>query len=435
MSIQASTLPPPVSPAVESNVYKKITWRLLPFIVICYVTAYLDRVNVGFAKLQMLEDLKFSETIYGLGAGIFFIGYFICEVPSNLALDKFGARKWIARIMISWGIISALTLLVKTPMQFYVVRFFLGMAEAGFSPGIMLYLTYWFPARKRGVALGIYYIAIPLSGVIGGPVSGWILDVFKDSPIMHGWQWLFLLEAVPSIFLGLFVLFILVDKPHQAKWLTDEEKELVTREVLAESQGKTQHGSVLDFMKDGRIWFLSLIYFCVIMGLYAVSFWVPSIIKASGVTDIYRIGLLSAIPYSCAIAAIVITGFTADRTKLRRLHVCASLILGAIGLSLSVYVSKNPALSLAFLSLGTAGALGGVALFWGIPTALLAGVSVAAGIATINSIGNLAGYVSPYLVGWLNDFTHNNQAGMYAVSIFMVVGAVLVFFMPRSVDR
>ena len=436
MNPTIATMPTPVSPAIESDVYKKITWRLLPFIVVCYVICYLDRVNVGFAKLQMLSDLKFSETIYGFGAGIFFIGYFICEVPSNLALEKFGARKWIARILISWGLISALSVLVKTPMQFYVVRFFLGMAEAGFSPGIMLYLTYWFPARKRGTALGIYYIAIPLSGEIGGPVSGWIMEIFKDSTVMRGWQWLFLLEALPSVLLGLFVLFILVDKPQQAKWLTQEEKDLVDREVLSESAGKTQHGSVLEFLKDGRLWFMSLIYFCVIMGLYAVSFWVPSIIKASGVKDIYRIGMLSAIPYSCAIATIVITGYTSDRTRRRRLHTVIALICGAIGLSASVYVSKDPTLALMFLSLGTAGALGAVALFWGMPTSFLAGVSAAAGIATINSIGNLAGYVSPYLVGYLNDFTHNNQAGMYAVSIFMVIGAMLIFILPgRIVDR
>jgi D-galactonate transporter len=429
-------LPPVITSAAETKAYEKISWRLLPFIVICYVIAYLDRVNVGFAKLQMLSDLKFTDAIYGLGAGMFFVGYFICEVPSNLALAKFGARKWIARIMISWGVIAALTAFVRTPMQFYVVRFFLGMAEAGFSPGIMLYLTYWFPARKRGFALGIYYIAIPLSGVIGGPVSGWIMDAFKDSAVMSGWQWLFLLEAIPSILIGIVVLFVLVDKPEQAKWLTAEEKQLVVSAIQRESHGKTEHGSVLDFLKDRRLWLLSLVYFCQIMGLYAVSFWVPSIIKASGVQDVMSIGLLSAIPYSAAIAAIVITGITADRTRTRRLHFSIAMVLGAIGLSASVFVRINPILAVFFLSLGAAATLSGVSLFWGIPTAFLAGVSAAAGIAAINSVGNLAGFLSPYMVGWLNDATHRNELGMYAVSVFMIIGALLIRAIPgRLADR
>jgi D-galactonate transporter len=431
-----ATLPPVITSAAETKAYEKIAWRLLPFIVICYVIAYLDRVNVGFAKLQMLSDLKFTDAIYGLGAGMFFVGYFICEVPSNLALAKFGARKWIARIMISWGIIAALTAFVRTPMQFYVVRFFLGMAEAGFSPGIMLYLTYWFPARKRGFALGIYYIAIPLSGVIGGPVSGWIMDAFKNSAVMSGWQWLFLLEAIPSILIGIVVLFVLVDKPQQAKWLTAEEKQLVVSAIHREGQGKTEHGSVLDFLKDRRLWLLSLVYFCQIMGLYAVSFWVPSIIKASGVQNVMSIGLLSAIPYSAAIAAIVITGITADRTRARRLHFSIAMVLGAIGLSASVFVRINPILAVFFLSLGAAATLSGVSLFWGIPTAFLAGVSAAAGIAAINSVGNLAGFLSPYMVGWLNDATHRNEVGMYAVSVFMIIGALLIRAIPgRLADR
>jgi D-galactonate transporter len=430
INVKHAALPTVIASTVETKAYEKISWRLLPFIVICYLIAYLDRVNVGFAKLQMLSDLKFTDAIYGLGAGIFFAGYFICEVPSNLALAKFGARKWIARIMISWGIIAALTAFVRTPVQFYTVRFFLGMAEAGFSPGIMLYLTYWFPARKRGFALGIYYIAIPLSGVIGGPLSGWIMDVFKNSAVMSGWQWLFLLEAIPSILIGLVVLFVLIDKPEQAKWLTAEEKQFVVSAIQRESHGKTEHSSVLDFLKDRRLWLLCLVYFCQIMGLYAVSFWVPSIIKASGIQDVMSIGLLSAIPYSAAIAAIVVTGITADRTRARRMHFSLAMVLGAIGLSASVFVRINPALAIIFLSLGSAATLSGVSLFWGIPTAFLAGVSAAAGIASINSVGNLAGFLSPYMVGWLNDATHRNEAGMYAVSAFMIIGALLVRAIP-----
>ncbi|MCB4806160.1 MFS family permease [Methylobacterium brachiatum] len=233
----------------ETNVYRKITWRIMPFIVVCYLCAYLDRVNVGFAKLQMMSDLGFSDAVYGFGAGIFFIGYFLFEVPSNLALHRLGARVWIARIMITWAIISALTLLVATPLQFYVARFFLGLAEAGFSPGIMLYLTYWFPAKKRGFALGFYYIAIPLAGVVGGPVSGLILEHFAGSTVMKAWQWLFLLEAAPSLLAGIAVLFLMVDKPEQASWLTEAEKAEVNAELRREDGEKIVHGSSAAFLR------------------------------------------------------------------------------------------------------------------------------------------------------------------------------------------
>lgn len=408
------------------DVYRKITWRIMPFIVLCYLCAYLDRVNVGFAKLQMMNDLKFTDAIYGLGAGIFFIGYFIFEVPSNLILHKVGARRWIARIMITWAIISAATLFVQTPTQFYVVRFLLGVAEAGFSPGIMLYLTYWFPAKKRGFALGFYYIAIPLAGVVGGPLSGWILDAFGTSSVMRGWQWLFLLEAIPSLVAGIAVLFLMVDKPEQAQWLTTEEKRAVVEEIKREDSAKTTHASSGSFIADSRLWKLCIVYFCQIIGLYGISFWLPSIIKNAGITDNTMIGWLSAIPYFIAIPAIILSGISADRFRSRRMHFSVALVIGAIGLAFSGYVGKDPTLAVIGLSIGTAGTLSALSLFWGIPTAFLAGTSAAAGIAAINCIGNLAGFVSPYMVGWLNDVTGNVKIGLYAVAAFMVLGAILV---------
>src|ERR1700761_3448176 len=278
--MNATTLNPAADrDKLESLAYAKVTWRLLPFLFLCYVAAYLDRVNVGFAKLQMLNDLHMSDAVYGLGAGIFFIGYFIFEVPSNLILHRVGARRWIARIMITWAIISALTLFVKTPTQFYAVRFLLGVAEAGFSPGIMLYLTYWFPAKKRGFAYGVYYIAIPLAGIVGGPLSGWILASFRHSSIMAAWQWLFLIEAIPALLVGFAVLWMMVDKPMQAKWLTDDEKRLVTHAVEREDVDKTTHHNAGAFLSDRNIWKLAGVYFCQIIGLYGISFWLPSIIK------------------------------------------------------------------------------------------------------------------------------------------------------------
>ncbi|TCK36888.1 sugar phosphate permease [Paraburkholderia sp. BL8N3] len=415
-----------VAPSSRADVYRKITWRIMPFIVICYLCAYLDRVNVGFAKLQMLSDLGFSDAVYGLGAGIFFIGYFIFEVPSNLILHRVGARRWIARIMITWAIVSALTLFVKTPLQFYIVRFFLGVAEAGFSPGIMLYLTYWFPAKKRGFALGVYYIAIPLAGVVGGPLSGWILSAFTHSTVMAAWQWLFLLEAIPALIAGFAVLGLMVDKPHHAKWLTDDEKWNVTQAIEREDAAKTTHASARDFLADRNIWKLSAVYFCQIIGLYGISFWLPSIIKDSGLTTVSLIGWLSAIPYLVAIPAIILTGMSADRFRSRRMHFSVALVIGAAGFAASGYVGHQPALAVIALCVAAAGILSALSLFWGMPSAFLAGTSAAAGIAGINCVGNLAGFVSPYMVGWLNVTTHDNRIGRYAVAAFMVIGAVMV---------
>lgn len=262
----------------QTDVYRKIAWRIMPLVVICYIGAYLDRVNVGFAKLKMLQDLGMSDAVYGLGAGIFFIGYFIFEVPSNLILHKVGARRWIARIMVTWAVISAATLFVQTPTQFYLARFLLGLAEAGFSPGVMLYLTYWFPSKKRASALAIYYIAIPLAGVIGGPLSGWILDAFSASPIMRAWQWLFLIEAVPTFVIGVFVYFFMVDRPDEAPWLSERERAEVTEALRREDAGKVVHANSLAFLSDWRIWKLSAIYFMTIVGLYGITFWLPSIV-------------------------------------------------------------------------------------------------------------------------------------------------------------
>jgi D-galactonate transporter len=427
---------PALAVRAGADVYRRIAWRLMPFIVLCYCCAYLDRVNVGFAKLRMISDLHFTDVTYGLGAGIFFIGYFFFEVPSNMLLHKFGARKWITRIMLSWGVVSALTLFVHTPLQFYVARFMLGAAEAGFSPGIMLYLTYWFPAKKRGAALGLYYIAIPLAGIIGGPLSGMILHSFAQSPIMRDWQWLFLFEAIPSVIVGFAVLFCMTDRPENAHWLSAAEKQQVTSELAAEDQTRTIHAGIKQFLKDVSIWKLTGVYFCQIVGLYGLSFWLPSIIKGAGIHDVATIGWLSAVPYMVAIPAIIISGISADRFRTRRLHFALALILGAIGFAASGLFTLSPFLTVMALSVAAAGILSGLSLFWGVPTAFLAGTSAAVGFAFINSIGNLAGFVSPYMVGWLNVNTGDAKAGLFAVAAFMVVGAVAVKTIPgRLGDR
>lgn len=416
----------------EDAAYAKVTWRLIPFLFLCYVFAYLDRVNVGFAKLQMLSDLKFSETIYGLGAGIFFIGYFLMEVPSNLALHRFGARKWIARIMISWGVISAAMIFVKTPTMFYILRFLLGVAEAGFFPGIILYLTYWYPASRRSKITALFMTGIPIAGVVGGPLSGWILQRFHDVNGMSGWQWLYLLEAIPSLVAGVVTFFYLNDKIRDAKWLNSEEKALLERGLVNESGNIEVHDASGAF-KNGRVWVLCAGYFGIIMGLYGISFWLPSLVKASGVTDTFNIGLLTMIPYGFAAVAMVMIGRSSDRTKERRWHVAVPAVVGAAGLVMSTFVPHQPALAILTLTFATMGILGALCQFWSIPPAFLGGAAAATGIALINSVGNLAGFVSPYLVGWIKDATQSTDIGLYCVALSLIATAMIVLTVPKRV--
>ena len=416
----------------EDATYAKVTWRLIPFLFLCYVFAYLDRVNVGFAKLQMLSDLKFSETVYGLGAGIFFIGYFIFEVPSNIAMHRFGARKWIARIMITWGVISAAMIFVKSPTTFYILRFFLGVAEAGFFPGIILYLTYWYPSSRRGKITAMFMTGIPISGVVGGPLSGWILNQFNGVYGMPGWQWLFLLEAIPSFLAGFVVLVYLDDKISAAKWLTVEQRSLLEKS-LANEAGNIEVHSVWGPFRNKRVWVLSLCYFGIIMGLYGISFWLPTLFKAAGVADAFTVGLLTMIPYGAAAIAMVMLGRSSDRMKERRWHVAMPALLGAAGLVASTFVPHNAALAVLFLTLATIGIMGALCQFWAIPPSFLGGAAAAAGIALINSVGNLAGFVSPYLVGWIKDLTHSTDVGLYCVAASLVVAAAIVLTMPKGV--
>ncbi|MFC4523557.1 MFS transporter [Cupriavidus pinatubonensis] len=422
----------PVHANVEEATYAKVTWRLIPFLFLCYVFAYLDRVNVGFAKLQMLSDLKFSETIYGLGAGIFFIGYFLMEVPSNLMLHRFGARKWIARIMISWGVISAMMIFVKTPTAFYILRFLLGVAEAGFFPGIILYLTYWYPASRRSKITALFMTGIPIAGVVGGPLSGWILNRFHDVNGMPGWQWLFLLEAIPSVVAGIVTFFYLDDKIRDAKWLTDDEKSVLEREMARESDKIEVHHAGGAF-RNARVWVLCACYFGIIMGLYGISFWLPTLIKASGVTDAFDVGLLTMVPYGAAAIAMVMIGRSSDRTKERRWHVALPAVVGALGLVASTLVAQQPAMAVLALTFATVGILGALCQFWSIPPAFLGGAAAAAGIALINSVGNLAGFVSPYLVGWIKDMTKSTDIGLYCVALSLIVAAAIVLTVPKKV--
>ncbi|WP_040263451.1 MFS transporter [Pseudomonas massiliensis] len=431
-----TTMPLTAASAVRSNAYRKTAWRLMPFLMLCYLCAYLDRVNVGFAKLQMMNDLALSETVYGLGAGVFFLGYFLCEVPSNLILHRVGARRWIARIMISWGIISAMFAFVETAWQFYALRFLLGVAEAGLAPGLLLYLTYWFPSYRRARMTVLWFIAIPLSGMIGGPLSGLIMANFQGFHGWAGWQWMFVIEAIPTVVVGLLVLAYLKDGVHQASWLTEDEKALVSSELAEDNSRKVTHASVGAFIRDKRLWLLAAIYFCVVMGQYAVTFWLPTLIRNAGVADPSRIGVITTLPYVCAIVAMLLMGRSGDKHQERRWHLVLPMIAGAVGLALAAWLGDNLVLSVLSLCLAAAGVLSASSLFWMLPTTLLGGVSAAAGIAGINSFANLAGFCSPYLIGWVTTATGSSAIGMYLITGVLCMGATLVLRIPAaSVNR
>jgi len=421
--------------SIEDSVYSKVSWRLIPFLFLCYVVSYLDRVNVGFAKLQMLSDLKFSDTVYGLGAGIFFIGYFLFEVPSNIILSKVGARVWIARIMVTWGLISSAMMFVTDVPMFYVLRFLLGVAEAGFFPGIILYLTYWYPARRRARIIALFMTGIAFAGVIGSPLSGWIMQTMAGVNGWAGWQWLFLLEGAPSVLVGIWVLTYLDDGIRQAKWLAESEKLLLEKNIRADATDKKEL-TLGQVFTNGRVWLLAIIYFAFIMGLYGVGFWLPQLIKNTGVKDLVNVGLLTSIPYGVAAVVMVLMGRHSDTTGERRWHTAVMGIMGAVGLVFSAVYGDNTVIAMAALTVATAGILSTLPLFWTLPTAYLTGTAAAAGIAVINSIGNLAGFVSPFLVGAIKDATHSTAGGMYLIAGSLLLGALLVLgVIPKQLNR
>ncbi|MYZ44338.1 MFS transporter [Schauerella aestuarii] len=412
--------------------YKKVFWRIVPFIMLCYVVAYLDRVNVGFAKLQMSQDLGFSETVFGLGAGIFFLGYFIFEVPSNAILHRVGARVWIARIMITWGIISGLFMFVETPTQFYIARFLLGAAEAGFYPGIILYLTYWYPAHRRARIVALFMSAIPVAGIFGNPLSGWIMDTFDGTHGLEGWQWMFVIEAIPAVIVGIMVLFILRNGIRDAAWLDENEKQLLEAEIVTDQKHTDSTTGFRDLLKSGRVWAMCAIYFCIVMGQYALTFWMPTLIKTTGIVGNLNIGLFSAIPFGCAVIAMNVIGRSSDKHRERRWHLIIPALMGTVGFAAVASFSDNTTVSVIALSIAAAGVLTCSPLFWSLPTAFMSGAAAAVGIALINSVGNLAGFVSPYVIGYLKDLTQSTESGMYVLSVVLAIGALLIWLTPAK---
>ncbi len=421
----------------ETALYDRIFWRIVPFLFLSYLVAFLDRVNVGFAKLQMADQLGFSDAVYGLGAGIFFIGYFLFEVPSNLLLEKFGAKWWIARIMVTWGIISSCMMLVETEFWFYTLRFLLGVAEAGFYPGIILYLTYWFPEAQRCRMIAIFMAAIALSNMVGGPISGGIMQWMDGVNGWQGWQWLFLLEGLPAVIMGLLVLVILDNGPATAKWLSDEEKAVVLQHLAEDEEIKKGRGvkhGFKDVFFDGRVWALAFVYLCTVCGFYAINFWMPTIIQEFGLDpgSYLEVGFLSVFPWGTAAVVMVLVGSHSDETGERWWHAIIPIVVAAIGLLGLGLAGHHGLTSMICLTLITSGLLSFISVFWSFPAAILSGTAAAAGIAFINSIGNLGGYIGPEIMGRVRMATDSNELALIALSAVVLLGAVVMLLIRHK---
>jgi len=418
-------------------VYTRIALRIMPVLILLFVVSWLDRVNVGFAKLKMASDLGFSEAVYGFGAGIFFLGYLLFEIPSNLLLATIGARKTFARIALLWGLTSIAMMFVKTAAMFYLLRVLLGAFEAGLYPGVVLYLTYWFPARHRGRMMGLFMTAGPAAGILGGPISGLIMDATGGASGLANWQWLFLLEGLPSVALGLLTLVVVDDSPARARWLSDRERAFVLEDLGRErDEAGARRARFIDALRLPRVWLLTIVYFCLVSANPTLGFWGPTIINGLGVSNNLAIGLLSAIPYIAAVIAAVAVGRRSDRTLERRWHAALSCVAAGVGLVLMGVLAGTPPLAFGALVLAQAAVIAAFAPFWQMPTLMLAGAAAAGGIALINSIGNLSGWLGPFVVGWLKDLTGSTSTGLYVIAALEFAAAVLIVrFMPRaSVD-
>ena len=435
---QVAAVPAAVN-EVEDQLYRRVMRRILPLLLLCYVVAYLDRVTVGFAKLQMLGDLGMSDTIYAIGASIFFWGYFLFEMPSNLLLHKYGARFWIARIMVTWGIVSSSLAFivplasffhVQTSTMFYTLRFLLGVCEAGFFPGVILYMNYWFPARRQSVAMSGFLVAIPLSLTLGGIVSGWLMENTHGMLGFSGWQWMLLLEGIPSVLVAFVVFFWLGDGIQSAKWLSASEKALLQSNLERESTAKT-HG-VAAALKSPRVWLLTIILLTFNTGFYGLAFWLPSIIRASGVQSTLNIGLLSAIPYLSAVVVMLLNAAHSRKTGERRLHAAIPACVGGVGLILSALFANNIPVSIIFLTVATCGILGLMPIYWTFPGQILSGTAAAAGIALINSVGNLSGFTGSMITGLAKQWTGNINNGTYALGACLLVSCGLILLIPKN---
>nr|WP_230953602.1 MFS transporter [Burkholderia cepacia] len=430
---ERKAIPADASPADLDALYRRIGWKLMPLLLVAQVLAYLDRVNVGAAKLQMAVDLGLSDTVYGIGAGIFFVGYFLFEVPSNLMLHRVGARVWIARIMVTWGIVSAAAAWVHSPATFYLQRLILGVAEAGFFPGIVLYLTYWFPAHRRGRMTTLFMSATAVAGIVGNMLSGGIMTNLDGFAALSGWQWTFVIEGLPTVVVGLAVHYLLPSRPNDARWLSPEEADAVLRglDVNAGRAEETQRASRLS---ASEMVLLTTIYFLLLVGLYGIGFWLPTLVKDTGLTKLSWIGVCSAIPYLIAVLAMNVGARSADRAGNWAAYVVGGAGVASVGFVLSASFSGALPAVIAGLSLAAAGTLTALPLFWHLPTMRLTGTAAAAGIATINCFGNLAGFAGPIAFGWLKD-RHHDAIGPTMLLALSALAAALLTAIYRRVAR
>jgi MFS transporter, ACS family, tartrate transporter len=427
MSLQAGT------PELEARVVRKIGWRILPFVMLLYFVSFLDRVNVGFAALSMNKAIGLTPAMFGLGGGIFFLGYFLFEVPSNLILYRVGARVWIARVMFTWGIVSGLSAFATGPHSFYVLRFLLGVAEAGFFPGIILYLSLWFPARYRAIAVAAFMAAAPLSTVFGSPISGALMELPKFAGFSN-WQWLYILEALPAILLSFAVLKVLTNRPEEARWLEPAEREWLVSTLEAEAQGRRSHtghtSEVWRALRDPRVLALSFIYMGTSAGLYTLGLWSPLILQQYGFSA-SQTGWINALPSIVAVAAMVLWARHSDRMQERTWHVVLPCIAACAGFVWAGGAHTAIGVIFALIAANT-GISAAKAPLWAMPTQFLSGASAAAGLALINSLGNLGGFLGPYMIGWFRERHHSYTGGLYTVGATLALSAVMTLVLERK---
>ena len=414
----------------EDRLYRKIMLRIVPFLFICYLVSFLDRINIGFAHLEMTRDLRISEAAYGLGAGIFFIGYVLFEVPSNLLLTRIGARRTLCRIMVCWGIVSACTMFVQNSWQLNALRFLLGAFEAGFFPGIVLYLTYWFPPRRRATVVSWFFAGAALAGMLGGPLSGWIMHGMTDVNGLRGWQWMFVLEGVPAVLLGVAAFFLLVDRPEQVGWLTDDDKSALRLALSVEQQEKhaVSAASVVEAFRSIRLYWCAFLYFALACGSYAISLWMPVMLREAGVHDVLMIGMYSAIPYGIGALGTVLISMHSDRRAERRVHFTVCSLVGSAALMVIAAFGANLGVvaTLATLCVAIAFIYAAIPIFWSLPPMFLSGKAAAAGIALVSSLGSLGGFASPWLIGLIATRTGRLGDGLYVMVALMVIGGLSV---------
>lgn len=427
MAIPAAASPAVDARSLEDALYRKVNWRIVPLFILCFLFAYLDRVNISFAKLEMQSDLGFSDTVYGLGASLFFVGYFLFEVPSNVLLHKIGARVWIARIMVTWGITSACMMFVQSEFWFYTLRFLIGVMEAGFVPGVLYYFTQWYPSSRRGRVNGYFKSSICLCGIVGGPLAGLILGHMDGAMGMAGWKWLFLLEGVPSILLGGVVFWLLSDRIEDAPWLTAQEKRLLAQR-MAEDVKPAGKPSMASLLRLPTTYVMSAIYLCLVMALTGLLFWMPQLIRSAGVTDTLHIGWLTMVPYLVAVVVNLLMGYSSDRSGERRWHMASCALLCAGGYLLCAVTAGQLLPLMVGLSLIMAGIIAWMPIFWTIPPRFLSGVAAAAGIALINSLGQLGGIIAPFMIGRVRDLTGAATPALYLLSVISLVAVALILW-------